>query len=176
MMLFQERVNKDSVNYQQGYQQGATDAKSQVSAQVVGLQNQLQAANDKVLAAQSASSNKVDVGGSVRSAVLADRKRIQKIMASSVARYRQEAALKLACETDLSLEQASSILTAMPENKPEKTGMTEFEKQMAKIGVINVGSGCDYDGLDGDGSEEALAAAVIAANQRVNGQAPKTKE
>ena len=90
-------------------------------------------------------------------------------MASPVAKYRQEAALKLACETDLTLEQASGILSLMPENKPEKTGMSAFEKHMAKIGAVDIGLG-GFDDDNCDLSEEALAAAVIAANNAAKGK------
>jgi hypothetical protein len=165
---FFDKIDKNS----DSYKQGGVDARSEMSAQVVDLQNQLQAANAKVLAVQSAAPMRA-AGNSSRDAVLADRKRIARIMASSVAKYRQGAALKLACETDLALEQASSILTAMPENRPDRPGMSEFEKHMAKIGAVDIGAGCVSDGLDSTGSEEALAADVIAANQAVNGKSHK---
>lgn len=165
MSYFFDKINKNSDNYKQG----VVDARSELSTQIVDLQNQLQAANAKVLTAQLATNNKPVTGESVRNAVLADRKRIQRIMASSVAKYRFDAALKLACETDLNLEQTSSILNTMPENKPERTGMSEFEKHMAREGVSNIGAGGGFDDPYGQ-SEEELAAAVIAANNRVNGR------
>ena len=75
MSYFLDKINKNSDNYKQG----VVDAKAEASAQIVSLQNQLQAANTKMLATQSAAPMR-GVGSSSRDAVLADRKRIARIM------------------------------------------------------------------------------------------------
>jgi len=101
-----------------------------------------------------------------------ERERIGAILNHAEAKGRESQSIVMALETDMTPEQAGKLLAASPKTDATspKAGMTEFERQRAKVGVTNIGAGADPgDDEGGEETDEQLAAKVVSIHNKNRG-------
>lgn len=96
----------------------------------------------------------VDVAAAAKAAVESDRKRVVAIQSCEAAKGKPILASHLALETDMSVEQATSLLAKAGVEAPSKP-VNQFADAMAALGNPKVGAGAGDK--DGDGAPKPRA-------------------